>query len=67
MADNVAITAGSGTTVGADEISSVKYQRVKLIQGADGVNDGDVRLELSVSVVALVAVVTAADIDRCPL
>ncbi len=42
MADNVAITAGVGTTIGADEISSVKYQRVKMIIGADGVNDGDV-------------------------
>jgi hypothetical protein len=42
MADNVAITQGSGTNIGADEISSVKYQRVKIIVGADGVNDGDV-------------------------
>lgn len=43
MADNVDITAGSGTVIGADEISGVKYQRIKLIQGADGVNDGDVQ------------------------
>jgi hypothetical protein len=42
MADNVTITAGTGTTIGADEISSVKYQRVKMIVGADGTNDGDV-------------------------
>ena len=42
MADNVAITAGTGTDIGADEISSVKYQRIKLIHGADGTNDGDV-------------------------
>lgn len=42
MADNVAITAGTGVSVGADEISSVQYQRVKIITGADGVNDGDV-------------------------
>lgn len=42
MAENVAITPGSGDVVGADDISSVKYQRVKIIQGADGVNDGDV-------------------------
>ena len=42
MSDNVAITEGSGATIGADEISSVKYQRVKVIIGADGVNDGDV-------------------------
>jgi len=42
MADNIAVTAGSGETVGADEISAVKYQRVKIIVGADGTNDGDV-------------------------
>lgn len=37
MADNVAITAGSGTSIAADDISSVFYQRVKLSVGADGV------------------------------
>ena len=42
MADNVAITAGTGTTIGADDISSVLYQRFKLIHGVDGTNDGDV-------------------------
>jgi hypothetical protein len=42
MAENVLITPGTGDTVGADEISSVKYQRIKLIYGADGVNSGDV-------------------------
>lgn len=36
MADNVAITAGSGTTIATDEISSVHYQRVKLDVGAEG-------------------------------
>ncbi|HUU45666.1 MAG TPA: hypothetical protein VM118_08020 [Acidobacteriota bacterium] len=28
--------------IASDDISSVKYQRIKLIHGADGVNDGDV-------------------------
>lgn len=42
MADNVPITAGSGTSIGADDISSVWYQRIKVIHGADGTNDGDV-------------------------
>lgn len=42
MADNVPITAGSGTSIATDDISSVQYQRIKLIHGADGVNDGDV-------------------------
>ena len=36
MADNVSITAGSGTSIAADDISSVWYQRVKLSIGADG-------------------------------
>jgi hypothetical protein len=36
MADNIAITAGSGTNVAADDIASVFYQRVKLSLGADG-------------------------------
>lgn len=36
MADNVEITAGSGTPVAADEISGVKHQRVKVQHGADG-------------------------------
>lgn len=43
MADNTTLNSGSGgDTIAADDISSVKYQRIKLIHGADGVNDGDV-------------------------
>ena len=42
MAENVNITPGSGDVIGADDISSVKYQRVKIIEGADGTNDGDI-------------------------
>lgn len=41
MADNVAITAGSGTSIAADDISSVFYQRVKIARGTDGVAKGD--------------------------
>jgi hypothetical protein len=36
MADNLDITQGTGTTVAADDIGGVKYQRVKLSLGADG-------------------------------
>jgi hypothetical protein len=36
MADNVAITAGSGTNIASDDIGGVQYQRVKLSIGADG-------------------------------
>lgn len=44
MADNVLLNAGTGgDTVAADDIGpGVKYQRVKVTLGADGVNDGDV-------------------------
>jgi hypothetical protein len=36
MADNIAVTPGSGATVAADDIGGVLYQRVKLALGADG-------------------------------
>jgi hypothetical protein len=36
MADNVAITPGTGATVAADEIGGVLHQRVKISVGADG-------------------------------
>jgi hypothetical protein len=37
MADNVAITAGSGTTIGTDDIGGgVQIQRVKITWGVDG-------------------------------
>jgi hypothetical protein len=41
MADNPSVNSGSGITVGADDISSVYYQRIKIVHGSDGVNDGD--------------------------
>lgn len=42
MADNTTLNPGTGGDVyGSDDIGGVKYQRVKLITGADGVNDGD--------------------------
>lgn len=36
MPDNVAITAGSGTSIATDDVSSVHYQRVKLDVGGNG-------------------------------
>lgn len=36
MTDNVAITAGTGTTIATDEVSDVHYQRVKLVDGTLG-------------------------------
>ena len=43
MADNTTLNTGSGgDVIATDDISGVKFQRVKLIHGADGTNDGDV-------------------------
>ena len=43
MADNTTINVGTGgDVIGSDDIAGVKFQRIKLIHGADGVNDGDV-------------------------
>jgi len=36
MADNVAITAGVGTAIAADDVSSVFFQKIKLDVGGDG-------------------------------
>lgn len=36
MVDNVAITAGAGTTIAADDVGGILHQRVKLSLGADG-------------------------------
>lgn len=36
MPDNISVTAGSGTTVAADDVSGVLHQRVKISLGADG-------------------------------
>lgn len=43
MADGIPLNSGSGgKTLASNEISGKDYQRVKLIHGADGTNDGDV-------------------------
>ncbi len=43
MADNVAITAGTGTTIAADDVGGALHQRVKATWGPDGTgNDIDI-------------------------
>lgn len=43
MADNTTLNAGvGGDTIATDDIGGVKFQRIKLIHGADGTNAGDV-------------------------
>lgn len=44
MADNVAITAGSGTSIATDDVSGVHYQKIKLRGGAD---DAAARLDVA--------------------
>lgn len=53
MSDNVAITAGSGTTIAADDLGAgVLAQRVKPVWGADGTgNDVNTTTPLPVEVV----------------
>ena len=43
MADNTTLP-GTGEAVATDDIGGVKYQRVKLVSGQDGVNDGDIHI-----------------------
>lgn len=33
MADNVAITAGSGTNIATDDVAGTHFQRMKLVDG----------------------------------
>lgn len=43
MADNTTLNTGTGgDVIATDDISGVKYQRVKIVLGADGINAGDV-------------------------
>ena len=63
MADNVAITPGSGATIAADEIGGVKYQRVKLVHGADGANAGDVSSDNPFPVSTITGFATSAKQD----
>lgn len=43
MADNIAVTPGSGATIAADDVSGVLYQRVKVDLGGDGATSPLVR------------------------
>lgn len=56
MADNITVSAGSGTTIATDNISTVNYQRVKVTLGVDGVADGDVSTTLPMPIAPPVAV-----------
>lgn len=52
MADNVPITAGSGTSIASDDVGGVQYQRVKVTWGADATaNDTQITKPLPVEIV----------------
>lgn len=56
MADNVAITAGSGTTIATDDVGGTHFQRVKLVDGTldgTGAIGGDATNGLDVDVTRL--------------
>lgn len=57
MADNSVLPA-TGDVIAADDIGGVKFQRMKLAHGVDGVNDGDVA-KTNPLPVAQIAAVTA--------
>lgn len=61
MADNVPITAGTGTNIAADDVSSVYYQRIKVDLGGDGAASPLVRGQQNMS--ASIPVVVASDQD----
>lgn len=43
MADNVVLNPGlNGSVIATDDIAGAQYQRIKLIHGVDGTNNGDV-------------------------
>lgn len=63
MADNVAITAGAGTTVATDDVSSVHFQKVKLVDGtadSSAAIPGDATNGLDVDVTRVQGTVTVS-------
>jgi hypothetical protein len=63
MADNVPITAGTGTDVATDDVAGVHYQKVKLDGGGDGATSpitGDTANGLDVDVTRLPALVAGS-------
>jgi len=57
MADNIAITAGTGTTIATDQVGTVHYQKVKLI---DGTSDSETAIAVAGGVEAAALRVTIA-------
>jgi hypothetical protein len=60
MADNIAVTPGTGATVAADDVSSVLYQRVKLVTSLDGQAADGLTLYRGAAITAKTAVKASA-------
>jgi hypothetical protein len=67
MADNVAITAGAGTTIATDDIGGVQHQRIKLTMGADGVSEGDVSSSNPIPVIGKGELIEALEAIRAAI
>jgi hypothetical protein len=65
MADNT-VLPGTGETYAADDIGGAKYQRIKMVHGADGVNDGDIAATNPLPV-KLQSQDTTAEVSTTPL
>lgn len=67
MADNTQLPVPStnGDVIATDDIGGVKFQRIKMILGADGVNDGDVSSSnpVPVSITGSIPVTIASAIE----
>lgn len=57
MPDTVTLP-GTGSVIASDDIGGVQYQRVKLVLGGDGVNEGDVSSAAPIPTGGVVAIVS---------
>ena len=65
MADNVAITPGSGATIATDDVGGAQYQRIKLDLGGDGASSPLLRGQQTKA--NSLPVVLASDHDLVPV
>ena len=64
MADNTTLNNGTGgDVIATDDISGVKYQRVKVVIGADGVNNGDISSSNPLPVLLTAGTSNIGDVD----
>lgn len=64
MADNVNV---NGANIATDDIGGAQFQRVKIVKGNDGVNDGDVSDANPMPVLAVGELIEALEAQRMSL